>query len=158
MLDNLILSQIHSILSYNLWANNRLIENLEKIKDADYIKQLPVPFGSINKLLQHLVYYDMKCFHQITESLTMQRVEEKLPKTILAEKIVEYANKWLAWIKNLNANDKTIAELKEVLSKVIDVQNHNTYHRAQINTIISMLGYKPESLDIYHYNELIKPN
>ena len=35
---------------------------------------------------------------------------------------------------------------------IIDLSIHNNYHRGQINVALSLMGYKPESLDIYMFN------
>jgi uncharacterized damage-inducible protein DinB len=150
---NTYINVINDIFAYNHWANKRLIENINQLSQEDYHKILTVPFASIHGLLQHLHYYQAKYFNKLVENTVVTANKEKLARKELAESFLFNSQQWLDSLEillhNISGEDNGFA----LAVKMMDVNTHNTYHRGQINIIISMLGYKPESLDIFLFRD-----
>jgi uncharacterized damage-inducible protein DinB len=152
-MKKILLKNIHQIISYNQWANQRLIENINKITDEDYHKILPIPFNNIHGLLLHLYYYDTKHYQELTNLLNPHAIEKKFQRGLLAERILLSSSIWITWIENLIPINQSTDFFEKTLKNISDLSAHNNYHRGQINIIASILGYKPESLDIFLYND-----
>lgn len=146
-----LLKNIYEILLYNEWANKRLIQNINLVRQDDYKKTLPVPFNSLHGLLAHLHYYDVKYYHKIVYGSSISKFDEKLSKESLSENILSYSVKWTEWIKDLISSLSNSENLENSSKHVLDLCAHNNYHRGQINVVISLLGYEPQSLDIFLY-------
>jgi uncharacterized damage-inducible protein DinB len=149
----ILLKSIHQILTYNKWANEKIIFNIQKLVDEDYYKKLSIPFDSIHGLLQHLFYYDEKCFNKLGCSSNKLALEDP-SRNHLAEIILFISNKWISWVEELFLLDKLPDSFDEISKNIIDLSIHNNYHRGQINVALSLMGYKPESLDVYMFNEI----
>lgn len=151
-MKKMILSHLQNILRYNHWANTRLIENLSKIADEDYLKPLPIPFTNLHGLLSHLHEYDRKQYQEL-KSKDASTQEESLSRPALADDILfyVYAKKWLLWIEAVIQQDPSPEFLERISKNIVDLSIHNNYHRGQANIIAHFLGYAPESLDIYAY-------
>lgn len=119
------------------------------MKLEDYIKDLSIPFNNLGGLLSHLFYYDKKAYCQIVDKMSLPKEEEKLSKETICENLLNYAKKWNEMVENLNKDPDNI-------EKILSWYAHNNYHRGQINVIISILGYKTQSLDVFLYRSMIR--
>jgi len=145
----ILLHQFIEILSYNQWANQRLLENIQLLSDDDYHKNRPIPFDNIHLLLTHLFYYDQKYFYKIFHP-EQKFTQEKMDRTLLAHSLLTSSQQWLLALEKLQ--NITPESLENAAKKIITVSMHNNYHRGQINLLISLLGYNPQSLDVFVYS------
>ena len=130
-------------LEYNLWANERLVDNIQSVP-TDAISTLPLaPFGSIHDALRHIVG---------AESIWLERVRGQSPsdfmgstenKTLqeLLGMLVARSNEWVQhFAENPDAltgkvtyattkGDPFTQLTQDVVTHVV---NHSTYHRGQI--------------------------
>jgi len=143
-----ILTNMSDIFLYNHWANERLIHNVNQVRPEDYIKTFSIPFKNLHGLLHHLYYYEAKYYSELTgDTIQLVKKSDELSKEQLFENILAYSQSWNRWL-----HDATVLENIEIYFQTIfDLSVHNNYHRGQINTLISILGYKPQSLDIFLY-------
>lgn len=136
------------LFEYNHWANSRLISSLKKESAVCY-KALSISFGSIYSLMLHMYYYDLKTYKFVTENIHNVKLNKKISLTDLFSAIHCLSEQWILWIKkedSLTANENIKALLR--------LNNHNIYHRGQLVNTLSMLELKPESLDVYLYQEI----
>jgi len=148
------IENIREIFQYNTWANEQLIKNLSQIEYVDYIKPLPIPFKNLHGLLNHLYYYDAKSYHKIVDgNVSLIKEKGELSRELLFETILTYSKNWNQWIdKLIDKYDKDDKEKLEMnLELIFNLYAHNNYHRGQINSLISILGYQPKSLDVFLY-------
>jgi uncharacterized damage-inducible protein DinB len=148
--------------SYNRWANARLYQAAFGLSDADYRRDVGAFFKSLHGTLNHLLLVDRRWFGRLTGG---DEGPQKL-NTILYESRQELAaaraDEDDAIIHIVSAYtpddlDKTIAysttagkphvqKRKEVLAHVF---NHQTHHRGQAHTVLSILtGKEPPVLDL----------
>ncbi len=148
-----ILEDVRKIFVYNNWANERLIQNIKQVRPDDYIKILPIPFSNLHGLLHHLYYYDAKYYCEIMGDKNIAiKNKNELTRELLFQKITMYSNNWNEWIDKL-VNRFDTENLSINYEHIFDLHSHNSYHRGQINIIISMLGYKPLSLDVFLHKQ-----
>lgn len=135
-------------LTYNLWANTRLIENIAGVP-ASSIDGLPLaPFGSIHEALRHIVG---------AENIWLERMKGQSPTDFLgftegktldellgmllagSQRWVEYATghagdaEWMSPDATMTyATTKGDVFVQVIPDVVLHVVNHSTYHRGQI--------------------------
>ncbi len=149
MMKKLISQALH----YNHWAYQRLLKDLANIKQSDFQKTLPLKINTIEKIIQHLIYYDTKYYQRITEQTTTLTTKH-FPINPSTHPLPQLASHWLNW-----ANTVNIKTLTNHASTILKLCNHNNYHRTQITTALNFCGYHTLSLDIYLFEEqLATPN
>ena|SRR5438105_4725779 len=151
----MILNNIYQILSYNNWANQRLVRNVNKVTDADYYKIQPIPFNNIHGLLSHLLYYDTKYYQKLAPELNTSIIENKHTRAYIAENILLSSSNWIHWIEKFMDINPLPTFSEEIAKNIFDLSIHSSYHRGQINIILSVIDYKPESLDIFLFNDSV---
>ncbi|MBK6291214.1 MAG: DinB family protein [Ignavibacteria bacterium] len=135
-------------LTYNLWANTRLIENIAAVP-ASSIDGLPLaPFGSIHEALRHIVG---------AENIWLERMKGQSPTDFLgftegktldellgmlrvgSQRWVEYVTdrardaEWMSPEATMTyTTTKGVVFVQAIPDVVLHVVNHSTYHRGQI--------------------------
>lgn len=133
---------------YNLWANQRLAQDFEIIGDL-YTQTLPVSFGSLQKLLSHLHYYEAKIYKKMTLDLSQTDQNFKNAQDFF-QALNHYSECWLKWLEGLEKNAENI---QDYLIPLTALYNHNIYHRSQMISALNFSGYKTRSLDVYLFLE-----
>lgn len=132
-------------LRYYDWAVKRTMSDVAGITADDFTKTTPMSLSTIQQLLQHLYYYDMKTYQKITlSSQNLNEIANIATKDELCEKLLTSTKQWLDRLKQYTSND---AQEKEQL--LIQFSFHQIYHLGQLNACLSFLGYSPMSLDVY---------
>lgn len=130
-------------LQYNLWANERLIDNIQSVP-TDAISTLPLaPFGSIHNALRHIVGAESIWLERLRgqrPSNFMSSTENKTLQELLGM-LVTTSNEWVQhFAENPEALTGTFTYTttkgdpfthlaQDVVTHVV---NHSTYHRGQI--------------------------
>lgn len=155
-------SHFSKMAKYNAWANARLYAMARGLPDVDYRKDVGAFFGSLHGTLNHLLVTDriwMRRFTGLGDSpKTLDGVLfEDLPSLELAR--MEEDRRIIQYVDGLSDNDigKNVAylmtngipqsyPLEDLLAHLF---NHQTHHRGQAHTILTLLGIaEPQSLDI----------
>lgn len=184
-MSNFFVKNITDIFHYDLWANQKLIRNIEAITDEEYQRSISVPFKNVHGLLQHLYYYHEKYFQRIVhqsqsthqkdekaekldkvEKVENAEIDLKLSRNLLSEKILICSKNWLDWAKNLDddflnmgvAGNDFQDNFQNSFQGIIYLFAHNNYHRGQLQIALSILGYQPESIDVYLYKDMMNPS
>jgi uncharacterized damage-inducible protein DinB len=147
-MKNLLLSY----LSYNLWANNTILNRLELISDEDMLQQIAGSFDSISKTLAHI--FD-------AESIWLQRLYG-IEKISIPSDIFTNSKEIKIGLLDASLKLKKFGLLcdEEKISTVVSysyhrtnfgsntvfeiiqhVCNHSTYHRGQIVNFLRFLGH-----------------
>lgn len=153
---------------YNRLANETLYEACAGLSDEEYRRDLRAFFGSIEATLNHLLLGDriwMARFRGDTHPSTdldtilfdrldaLRAAREQMDQDIerffsvlpagFESRSVRYIN---------NAGFDTEDPLAVILPHFF---NHQTHHRAQVNTLLSQLGHRPPVLDLHR---VLRPN
>lgn len=147
---------------YNAWANTRLYAAARALPDEAYRRHVGAFFGSLHGTLNHLMVADRIWMHRLTGTGDLPTrlnaiVHEDLPGLWAArqaedERIIRYVS---------HIGDDTLAKTLDYAtttgvpqqSRIGDILahlfNHQTHHRGQAHTILSLLGVaEPPPLDL----------
>ncbi|WP_353721104.1 DinB family protein [Dyadobacter sp. 676] len=158
--------QIGSLLSYNIWANRRLTEQIKDLTREEFTGEIGGSFPSVRLTLVHLLEADW---------LWLNRWQGKplvLPPdtwdTGSAESVSEI---WLGIQEEIlrvfeSKAEETMLQPLHFITRagaalempywqtVSHMVNHGTYHRGQLANMIRILGYKPVGTDLFlFFNE-----
>lgn len=138
--------------SYNIWANQKLIDLIVILPEEKQIAEVPSSFNSLHKTLQHM--WD-------SESIWWQRL--KLHERIIAPSenfrgslkdvangLLQQNQQWQEWVTAASEisldhvfayqNSKKEQFKQPVFQMLVHVFNHGTYHRGQLVNILRQLG------------------
>lgn len=139
------------ILSYNLWANERLTSWLFTIDRSLLYQQTGSSFGTVDRTLQHILsaqhyWYDVILREHVNEfNLPVrENVVEEVIKDLVtsSQRFVDDISvmEEHQLVKIIKASDSTQSRYEYVLHVV----NHSSYHRGQIVTMSRALGVTAE--------------
>lgn len=138
--------------AYNLWANNLLVSNIERLPQEKQRAEMVSSFPSLFKTVLHLLD---------AESLWWQRVklQEKVLRPsdsfsgdfeALSKALQQQDKQWLDWVTACNEHgflhefiyfDSKKNRYKQPVHQVLmQVFNHSTYHRGQMITLLRQLN------------------
>lgn len=141
---------------YNVWANKRVIDNLNRQKIND---------EKILSLMGHIVAAQFLWLHRI-KGLPPADVklwgEYKLDQVT---RMAEEAGK--LWLEFVESNDNFNRELtyrnyvgdpyvNNVESIMIHLVNHSSYHRAQVAMLLRQKGFEPVNTDFITYDRVLR--
>ena len=153
---------------YNRLANETLYEACAGLSDEEYRRDLRAFFGSIEATLNHLLLGDriwMARFRGQTHPSTgldailfdrlsaLRAAREEMDRDIerfFSGLPVGFETRTVRYINN--AGFDTEDPLAVILPHFF---NHQTHHRAQVNTLLSQLGHRPPVLDLHR---VLRPN
>jgi uncharacterized damage-inducible protein DinB len=147
--------------AYNCWANARLYEAALTLSDAEYRRDVGAFFNSMHGTLNHLLLTDRlwlkrltgvgdhpnrldAIIHEARRDLAMARADED-------DRIVGYvAGLDEAALQERQRYQNTSGKVFEDRRSDILVHlfNHQTHHRGQAHTILSICGRQPPPLDL----------
>lgn len=148
---------------YNAWANERLYRMAAQLTDEQYRKDVGAYFKSLHGTLNHLLTADRIWLRRLTgtgdhPSTLDAIVFDELPALAAARRVDDA--RIIACVQGLS--DAQMEEMldykmlngtpqqqkvREILAHLF---NHQTHHRGQAHTILTVLGMKePEPLDLF---------
>ncbi|MFW2146847.1 DinB family protein [Acinetobacter sp. TY1] len=158
-LDSLLL-----MAQYNIWATQRLCQNLESVSDDDFYKDVGLHFKSIFGTLNHLLlgehYLWYSRFAQgISPSLKLNNIiEADRNKSLEQLRLKSY--QWLPFIETLD-HERLHGNLSYTrvngeqltlpfMPTLLHVFNHGTHHRGQVTAAMTAMGYECPELDLVY--------
>lgn len=151
--------------AYNSWANDRLFQSATALTAEEYKRDVGAFFHSMNGTLNHVLVADRIWMHRFTgEGERPAALDTILYDTLDSLHVARKAEdrRISRYIDRLEAHDlvhmlrytpttpsKPMAlHLSSALSHFF---NHQTHHRGQAHTILSILGKEPPPLDILYF-------
>ena len=137
--------------TYNLWANQRLINTInnlpEDVADAAIINS----FSSIKKTLQHLNVVEFIWWQRLKLVESILPLEEKNQSAKeIGKELLSYSLQWKEWVEKSTVaafehefvyrNSKKAQFKQPVYQMLIHLFNHQTYHRGQLVTMLRQVG------------------
>ena len=139
------------LLSYNLWATERITSWLMTIDQSQLYVDVGSSFGSIDRTLQHILSAQNYWYSIIIED-KVNEFDQPFKENSVAEvmsDLIKGAQKIVDDISELNeqqlierikASDSTQSRYEYIFHLV----NHSSYHRGQVVSICRSLGIKDE--------------
>jgi uncharacterized damage-inducible protein DinB len=147
---------------YNRIANERLYEQCARLEDSEYRRERKGSFGSIHKLLNHILLGDriwmsrfagegkttpplnIILFEALTELLTARASEDKAIEEFFAHADDAFLTRQFRYI-----NNRGIEYTDPAPQAVLHFFNHQTHHRGQVHGMLSHTEVPPPSLDLH---------
>lgn len=138
--------------AYNLWANKILLQAISELTDDQINKEITSSFSSILKTLIHMLDTESIWWQRLklSENIDIPSADKSLTFSDISNKLIQSSNNWADWVKQANeVNINHVFEyrnskkelFKQPVSEVImQVVNHQTYHRGQLVTMMRQAG------------------
>ncbi|MBX3575677.1 MAG: damage-inducible protein DinB [Rhizobiaceae bacterium] len=151
--------------AYNRWANVRVYDAAAELSDREWQKDTGAFFGSMMGTLNHLVATDriwMKRFTGLGEApRALDAIVDRSFEGLRAARVVEDA-RIMEWVDALSEEELegrftyvTMTDVRTVSQRIAPVLahlfNHQTHHRGQAHTILTMLGKPSLGLDLVYF-------
>ena len=138
--------------SYNVWANQRIVDSIENMTDDQLRREISSSFNSIYATLAHL--WDV-------ESIWWQRIklveQQEWPSKDFSGSVLELGNnlmkqskQWKEWVdiateaalehEFIYRNSKKEQFKQPVNEALLHLFNHQSYHRGQLITMFRQVG------------------
>lgn len=148
---------------YNAWANRRLYGMAKQLTDEQYRRDAGAFFKSLHGTLNHIMVADLIWLRRLTgvgeqpNSLSAIVFDDLVALTTarqqLDRRIIDYvgglsdAQLEEAWEYRMLNGTAQRQLRRETLAHLF---NHQTHHRGQAHTILTILGAEPEGLDLLY--------
>ena len=138
--------------SYNVWANQRLLDVARQLTEEQLNQQMVSSFSSIYKTVLHMLDAENIWWQRMKLEERIERPSDTFTGDFgeLGKKLLQQCRLWEDWVKNASelqlqhvfAYQNTRREqfkqpVKEVL---LHIFNHGTYHRGQLIDMFHQLG------------------
>jgi uncharacterized damage-inducible protein DinB len=150
--------------SYNRWANRRLFGDASALPaDAPY-RDVGVYFGSLFATLEHILRVDRAWVHLLeggaiadlppmpdVGDLARLRNARELQDALLIERVGSIDAAWLETpfeFRSLLGSWRGMTYHGTRASTLTHLFNHQTHHRGQAHSALTLLGVRPSALDI----------
>jgi len=151
--------------TYNCWANKRIYEACEALTDEEFARDVGAFFGSMSGTLNHLLVADRIWMHRFTgEGNPPKSLDQIIHPNLAALAIARAAEdkRILDWIESLDEKALagrftyiTVTDMRRISQRLAPALahlfNHQTHHRGQAHTVLSLLGKEPPSLDLVYF-------
>lgn len=152
--------------AYNQWANGLLYEAAAGLSVEDFTGDVGAFFKSLMGTLNHILAADRIWMKRFTgEGGVPARLDTILHAALPALKLARDAEdkRIIGWIGGLDEKAlegrftyMTIVDSRTVSQRLAPALahffNHQTHHRGQAHTILSVLGKEPPSLDMIYFH------
>ncbi len=151
--------------AYNAWANQRLYDAAGEIAEEQYNRNVGVFFGSLNGTLNHILVADRIWMHRFTgegehPTVLSQTLHADFASLLQSREAED--RRIIAWVESLDEGKlastisyTTITGPMQVTQRLAPALahffNHQTHHRGQAHSALSILGHAPPPLDLLYF-------
>ncbi|MEX2379728.1 MAG: DinB family protein [Vicingaceae bacterium] len=154
---------------YHKWANNSLLEHLDKLPEELYGRQIESVFSSISAVISHIYQVDGLWLSVMSGDSfeetkgVIQEMQEKLSDSSSLERMKELfselSNRYESFLSEQKDLDRELViehpsygkHRISVSSMVEHVVNHGTYHRGNIAAMLRQEGHAAVPTDYIFY-------
>lgn len=151
--------------AYNRWANGVLYAAAAELEAEEFTRDVGAFFGSMQGTLNHVLVADRIWMHRFTgDGEAPKRLDTILHGALPALRIARKAedDRILAFVEGLSEAGvagrftyMTVTDMRTVSQRLgpalAHFFNHQTHHRGQAHTILSLLGREPPPLDLIYF-------
>ncbi len=157
--------QFQMLAAYNRWANARLYDAAGELTDEQFGRDVGAYFGSMMGTLNHLLVADRIWMKRFTaEGEAPKALDAVIHPNLGPLRIAREAedDRIAAWIDGLDEaafagrfTYITVTDMRRVSQRLAPALthlfNHQTHHRGQAHTVLSLLGREPPPLDMIYF-------
>ena len=152
-----------SLYDYHYWGRDKILREVDKVSDADFVKAFSKGYGSLRATLVHLIAAEWLWLTRLAGASpsTMMREEDLPTRAAIRARWSEEENKLRAYLAKLTdaelqrgvqyKNIRGEALARPVWQVLAQVANHGTQHRAEAAAMLTDLGFSPGNLDLTIY-------
>lgn len=154
--------------AYNAWANSRVYAAAQALAEQEFGRDVGAFFRSMKGTLNHLLVADRVWMKRFTgEGDHPNTLDAILHEELAHLRIAREAedDRIRTWVDGLTEEQLagrftyvTITDMKTVSQRLAPALahffNHQTHHRGQAHTILSLLGKSPPSLDLVLFQRM----
>lgn len=158
-----------TLAGYHIWANARLLEALESMRDNDYYADQGLFFHSVHHTLNHILLVDRLWHGRLTgKPFTITGLDQELVKernTLVGEMkmAAETLKQLVAGLDDARLEASSVYVDTEgnrleypLCLQLAHVFNHASHHRGQVTSVITRLGLESPVLDLpYSLDEVM---
>lgn len=151
--------------SYNRWANATLYDAAARLDEAAFKRDTGAFFKSMCGTLNHIIVADRIWLHRFTGGGPNHTRLDEVPYPVFADlrsareredaRIVSFADGLDGEKLKGTFTYTPISDPREITQPLAPPLahffNHQTHHRGQAHTILSLLGENPPALDLVYY-------
>lgn len=151
------------IYDYNDWANKRILQAAEKLRQEELTQELPMSWHSILETLSHILsaewVWRMRC--QGSSPAALLDPDQFSTLEVLRKRWDEEEAAMRGFLEGLSDADlDRIVDYKNTQGKpfrrvlwqiLLHVVNHGTQHRAETGLYLTTLGHSPGDIDMSVY-------
>ena len=138
--------------TYNIWANQKLMELMQSLPEEKQMAEIPSSFNSLYKTVLHMWDAESAWWQRMKlhERLIMPSENFKGAMKDVVNGLMQQSNQWLDWISNASdialdhvfqyQNSKKEQFKQPICQMLLHVFNHGTYHRGQLINMLRQLG------------------
>jgi len=138
--------------AYNKWANQKLLETISRLTEAQQHQEIISSFPGIFKTLLHLLDAEGIWWQRLKLAEKIERPSDHFSGNFeaLQKKLLLQSGQWYEWVANASDNqlqhvfayqNSKREQFKQPVNEVlIHLFNHGTYHRGQLVTMLRQLG------------------
>lgn len=155
--------RIHA--AYNVWANEHIFTATEALSDEEFSRDLGLTYRSVCGVLNHVLIADrlwMKRFtaHGEAPMALDSIIHPNLVPLQMARKAED--ERIYNWIHSLSEDDlrgrfsyMSISDMRTISERLapalLQFFNHQTHHRGQVATLLTLFGETVPKLDMLHF-------
>jgi uncharacterized damage-inducible protein DinB len=148
------------LLDYTVWANHRVVRAAVVLSPEDFRKDMGSSHGGVRGTLTHMLSAEWMWLERFKGVSPERPIDEsEFPDLIsLRDRWTAIEEHRAAWFESLS-EDAVSKRIRHTTAKGVEheaplwqlvqhVANHATYHRAQVITLLRVLGVTPVSTDL----------
>ncbi len=155
--------QLLTMARYEAWATRRLLDDLDRLPDDAYRRDVGLFFRSVHGTLNHLLVTGRQLWferfaHGASPALALD-AEVETDRSRLRERLLEAAEAWAPWLAGVPderleqgsldyVSTKGVAQSLPFAAALAHVFNHGTHHRGQVTAAITAMGHPCPELDL----------
>ena len=159
------IDDLRTMLDYQYWARDRMLDAIEKLSPADFTKDLSSSFKSVRDTAVHILGAEMAWYKRwhLETFTSLPAVAADFPDVATLRRVwLDHESKMRAFLETIGeAGMNRVfefrlmsgAEGKSTYAQAVQhLVNHGTYHRGQVATLLRQLGAEPpKTLDMIGY-------
>ena len=138
--------------AYNLWANRIIVEQVNQLSEEQIHKEIVSSFTSIYKTILHMMDVESVWWQRLKLAEHVEWPGKNFNGDLeeLSKRLLQSSQQWEEWVRSANEanvthvfayqNSKKEQFKQPVFEMLLQLFNHQTYHRGQLVTILRQLG------------------
>lgn len=157
-------SHLREMARYHRWANGVLADQVRRVDETDYRRDVGLFFDSLHGTLNHILLVDRLWYARFTDgNFSPDGLDEELEedRSELLSRIDERGRQWVEYVDDLDEgqlsrpltyeNTRGRRRTLERGPTLRHVFNHGTHHRGQASAGLTRLGHEAPEMDLLYY-------